>query len=85
MKGGDITGGVFEHIQYYNYSQYKKLLFCVTPDHLFYSYLVNHRLHQGNTNQSKPVIGGVNPGTSEPIVINTHHTQYYGKCLNNGY
>ena len=49
QRGDLIDETTFQHIQYFNYSQYKKLLFAITEGRHFYSYLINHRLHN-NTN-----------------------------------
>ena len=71
----------FNMVSYFNYTQYKKLLFCMMQDdngeNLFYSYLVNHK-HEGFQEEWDK-----DEGKEEMIVINTHNTSYYGKSINN--
>lgn len=77
----------FDSISYANFTQYKKFLFCVTPDNLFMSFLLNHKVHVNIHNNSLNNLNGssgpnksssnLKPSpskTSEPIIINTHFT-----------
>ncbi|CDW71649.1 UNKNOWN [Stylonychia lemnae] len=106
LKESDLAGcSGFSAINYYNYSQFKKLVFCISPDNTFFSYLINHKLHdqiktqiqpnenqqQSNQSSASKSYGNLKPPTpksilnKEPILINTHHTQYYGKIFQNNY
>lgn len=71
-------------------------MFAYTPDNCFISFLINHKLHNAHNKEdikSDNLKAGAakapRPGAlinhKEPILINTHHTQYYGKVLNNNY
>lgn len=117
LKSAELANGSgFANMSYHNYSQFKKLLFGITPDNCFMSFLVNHRLH--NANNTLPLINSIStyggpaassagagggptsskqpnkqvlsklnsPSTTqEPILINTHCTQYYGKAIGANY